>query len=70
MRLTAKPKRKEVSMVLNSVIRSVFGHDDYIGAEHIAHEPSWWQRRKSRRDAVQWVLKQIPNEIEIRICLT
>ena len=34
-------------MKIKNIIYFVFGHDEFINGEHIAHEPSLWQRLKT-----------------------
>jgi len=58
-------KRSEMRHILQRLVRWIFGHDEYANGQHIAHEPSWWQMRKAKRDAEDWLWKQIPSVIEI-----
>jgi hypothetical protein len=58
-------KRSGKRHILQRLVRWIFGNDEYADGQHIAHDPSWWQRRKARRDTTDWMWRQIPSVIEI-----
>jgi len=60
-------KRSGTKVALQRLVRWIFGHDEYANGRHIAHEPSWWQRRKARQDTEDWLWSRIPSVIEINL---
>jgi len=40
---------------MKQIIRWLFGRDDFIDGEHIAHEPSLWQRIKAKQIAKKFI---------------
>lgn len=44
---------------VKKIWRQIFGHDEFLNGEHIAHEPSYWQRRRARRQVADWVWEHI-----------
>jgi len=60
-------KRSEMRHILPRLVRWIFGHDAYADGQHVAHEPSWLQRRKARMDVEEWQWSQMPSVIEMDI---
>ena len=58
---------KRVKDKLQRLVGRLFGYDEYLDGQHVAHEPSWWQSRKTRIEAEEWLWRQIPPVIEITL---
>ncbi len=60
-------RSERMKVALKRLVRRLFGHDEYLDGQHVAHEPSWWQRRKARIATEDWLWRQIPPVIEITL---
>jgi hypothetical protein len=56
--------KEEAVVFMSKILRYLFGYDEYVGGEHIAHEPSCWQRYKAWREVRR---NRSPIEIVIEV---